>query len=430
MTIPRIVDGMDALIIDISELYPLEHCDGDILSGELNEIKNKFKKLSEQIHQKKRVHSIIQRMCQRECVFPYPWKKAIDVKIYSMMKMEEALNSLIDDCERVFNIKAIDKLVRNGHIDNALVELGKILSTSPWDNSVHEIVSAMANDEYPSYVLKQIEGYQNNFRLKYLKTVGQGILREPQSMNISSDDKFLFVSDQTQNVVHRFTIEGEYIGVCDSRFHKPHGMCNDNNNVWICDYLGQRLVLVDIDGRVKQDIGLVKFCDNEYMPSYPYAVCIYHNDVFVLVSDVNGSAYALLRFSQKNWNEISVFSTEMLGIPYGLCCSNDVIYVGSLSQGSVYTFDPHSACFEIVNNEMPVNGLKSFVVSQNSIFYNSGNSIIKSSGSGETIFVANLDAALGKIACLNFGFAVTQSTENIRLAAPDGINKCVHLFSV
>lgn len=431
MTIPNIVDSLKRLSEESEKLVFNESLSCEDYRDTFLKIKNRFVMLSDKIREKKLSCSIIRKMHQEGRVFSNPWKTSVNVKINSIIKLEERLDGLIEECELVLSRRILDSFIACGQVDRALALCGEILSSAPWDDYTHRVLSEMGCGPYPDVILKKIMYCQNTFHLRYLKTVGQGILTEPQSINISADDKILFVSDQAQNVIHRFTMDGDHLGICEHTFTKPHGMCNDDGNrIWACDYLGQHLVLMDRYGQCEKVINMKEVVGGGFRTSYPYSLCIHHRVMYILASDVQGREYSLVKFPLDNLNDMSCRSTEELGTPYGLWCSNGTIYVGSLARGRVYIFDPCSSSFQALEHELDVSELKSFVVLGDSIYYSSAHSIAKSSKAGGKFFSSHLDRMIGRDVCLTFGLAVTQSHESTWLALPDGLNQCVHVFSV
>jgi hypothetical protein len=427
MTIPNIVDSLRRLSDELEKFVFNENYTHENYRDGLIAFKARAASLSDQIREKKEVWAIIQNMKLDDQVFSNPWKTAVNLKIHSIIKLEERLDGLIEECGRVLSRRITDTLISIGQVDRALARCVEILSSAPWDDHTHRILSEMSCNDYPDVTLNKIRSCQNTFRMRYLKTIGQGILTEPQSLNISADGEVLFVSDQSQNVVHRFTMDGDHLGICGHSFIKPHGMCNDENNrIWACDYLGQQLIILDRSGKCEKEISLKGF--HEW--NCPYSICLYHGNLYILASDLKGCEYSLLKFSIEKLNVVSCYSARELGTPYGLWCSGGKIFIGSLTRGRVYFFDPCIESFHGLDHDTNVRGLKSFAVAEDSIFFSSARSVVKSTKIGEKIFSSNLDRVIGGNVCLNFGLAVTQSHENIMLVLPDGFNKCVHVFSV
>lgn len=305
-----------------------------------------------------------------------------------------------------------------------------VLSREPWNKEALEILSGIieAGSKDVSSIGKEVIP---NYRFEYLRSIGKGVLWTPHDIH-ASHDGILYVSDHQDNNVHRFSFCGSYIGPCATTFIKPRGIfCGENNDIWVCDLEGKRIVGIDRNGVKVEEIylpnvmGVSDFC-------YPCWGVMVDKKFVLVVTNPDKTQFILFQYDPRsNSGEFDTLSLDENDIPCGLARIGNSLLFGSMRNGRLYNLTTRSLEPIGMKKGSYAHSLKAFAIKDNNVFFNYGSLLTKVTLDGEIVFKVDLESCLGNTCLLNYGIAIWRNTsKGALLFVPDGYAKCLHVFSV
>ena len=402
--------------------------------NELQAIRSEYDSLSARVLAQRETNSCIEILYQHGACLSPGLTRSVNVKVHSLLNKLSEINTSLNARKRTLTLEKANFLISQGKLGEALGECEKILTTVPWDKDARNVLTTLARKQNSESLRTTIKKDMQKFRFNHLRSFGHRTLSVPHDINVSKDGTTLFVSDHGDNAVHRFDVNGEYLGECDTTLVKPRGIFNgENSMVWICDLEGQRLVGVTQQGRQVAEILLTDQLGKDCLTTYPcWGIC-HKGQIHLLLSDLHKQKFCHMRVSVDSHSirkGEACIAVDRVGIPCGLGVKDNTIYVGSFTQGCLYFDQRDSGTYAPIMNETVLTRLKSFAIGVEGVFLNFGEAILKTTGNGETVFCANLSTCLGGKVCLNFGLSLLDRKKDNVLFAPDGRNKCIHVFSV
>lgn len=401
----------------------------DEIEKEIISLKDEHGNLSAIVFAQQEITSCINLLAtQIDCLTP-TLTLGLSTKAALLNNSFSEIRRVVQSCETELIFRKAEDFVGLKYYQEALRQCESILTLAPWHEGTRNLLNVIARTNVPLKTKKQ--AILQKFQFHYLHSFGQGILSQPHDLHVSQDGTTLFVSDQGDNSVHRFSIIGEYLGRCSISPTKPRGIFSDRNNkIWVCDIEGQRLIGMNLQGEQQTEIYLPNHFEKGCTTTYPCWGTHTNGTTSLILTDHQEQLFVQRNFFVQdigqNWGAPSL---KEIDVPCGIVLHRNTIWVGSRTQGCLYIASKTGKQLKHLKAALPLQ-LKAFTIVKNEIFLNFGNTLVKTTISGEVIFSVDLAIYFGRLLDLNFGLAVAEENGREILFAPDRYNKCIHAFSV
>ena len=322
--------------------------------------------------------------------------------------------------------------LRKGQLQQVVLHCRNVLARAPWNEIARKILGNVASE--PLFE-KLVEVLLTKHGFRYVCSFGLGVLSDPHDLQVSLDGKMLFVSDRGDNAVHKFSVDGDYFGKCDLSLTSLAGMFSDNqNNMWVCDPFGQRLVSVNCNGDQQQEVYLPDRLPDHAETCSPCWGASTDGKTALILSDRNRTKF-VLGTVKANCGSLpgdndavwSVSALDELEVPCGISIRGDRLWLGSRTHGRTYLRSWVTGGLHPLGPDTTPQ-LKGFACGRTAIFQNHGRTLAKMSLEGVPIFKVELTEYLERVLELNSGVTTTETEEGELLFVPDRYARCIHSF--
>lgn len=334
--------------------------------------------------------------------------------------------------ENELELMRAKKHLRKGQLQQVVLHCRNVLARSPWNEIARKILGNVASE--PLFE-KLVEDLLTNCSFRYVCSFGLGVLSEPHDLQVSLDGKMLFVADRGDNAVHRFSVDGDYLGKCNLSLAGLAGIFSDQqNNMWVCEPDRQRLVLVNCNGEQQQEVYLPDLLPDYAETCSPCWGASADGKTALILSDQKRTKFVLAKVKANCWsvpedNDAvwSVSALDELDAPCGISICGDMLCLGSRTHGRIYLRSWDAGDLQPLGS-YNTSQLKGFARGRTAIFQNHGRTLAKLSLEGVPIFKIELTEYLERVLELNSGVTTTETEEGELLFAPDRYAKCIHAF--
>ncbi len=214
---------------------------------------------------------------------------------------------------------------------------------------------------------------------------------------INYKNKFLFASDRNGNKIYRLDLEGNHEEVIHNKLSSPNGLFLDSNdNLWICNSGSNSLVCIDITGKEIKKIELSKIFNfkESYYPSFG---CCLNNSIYLIIINKSYGKRKIVYFEKDNPEQtLKEINSPDLYLPSYICSQKKNIYISDFETGKLLKYSESKNKVTPFQTD-PVQNLNKFLITDNSIFFSSGDYLTASNlVKGEMESITFLPEILGK----------------------------------
>jgi len=329
-----------------------------------------------------------------------------------------------------FNLKKGDWLFKEGRIEEALNAWEEVLKVNPDNEYVHSrLLQIMDTTQGPKV---RAEELHSKYRFKYIGSFGQNILARPFAIVAGDHGDTLFVSDNVGNKIHKFNVHGKYLGPLPVEVKKPLGLFKDDeNNIWICDFGNSRLLAVDSNGNMTDEISLKEILGDSFGSTHPVFGYLSDKRLYLLLLNKSYQQRMLVSFDRYNtYNSLDIFPTDILQTPNFFRFIDNELYLCDYTQCALFVYNAKRKCVKQIGYQTISHPLRCFINLSNNLFLSAGKHILKVVLNGQSIFTANLPKILHTTQANPYSLAVLKQ-ENIQvLFVMDGSLACIHKFAI
>jgi len=329
-----------------------------------------------------------------------------------------------------FNLKKGDWLFKEGRIEEALNAWEEVLKVNPDNEYVHSrLLEIMDTTQGPKV---RAEELHSKYRFKYIGSFGQNILARPFAIVAGDHDDTLFVSDNVGNKIHKFNVHGKYLGPLPVEVKKPLGLFKDGeNNIWICDFGNSRLLAVDSNGNMTDEISLKEILGDSFGSTHPVFGYLSDKRLYLLLLNKSYQQRMLVSFDRYNpYNSLDILPTNVLQTPNFFGFLDNQLYLCDYAQCHLFVYDVGQRFFKRIGYLGIPYPLRRFVGSCDGIFLSAGKHILKVSLNGERFFSANLSEILNTDQATPLGLAFLKHKNSRVLFVTDASLTRIHKFAI
>lgn len=320
-------------------------------------------------------------------------------------------------------------LFEQGRIGKALDTWEEVLKINPDNKYVHSKLLEIMN--LPQETRNRAEELQRKYRFKYIGSFGHNVLARPIAIIVGNEDDILFVSDEVSNQIHKFNVNGEYLGPLPIKVKRPLGFFKDiENNTWICDFGNCRLLALDYGGNELEEIRLKDILGESSGSIGPCFGCLRGDQFYLVLMESNWQKRRIISFNKHAPRDsFKILQYSDFQAPVDIKLVEKRIYVANFDPGSLFAYDFNLKEFVRITWE-PVPGTpRQFVTANNELFLNAGTFLVKMSLKGRQIFLANVSQVLGTNNII-VGAAIAEKENKRILLLTDLTQASVHSFLV
>lgn len=356
----------------------------------------------------------------------YPLKVATDKAIHetSNYAFFEMLERLIP-----FNLEKGNCLFNRGRIEEALDAWEEVLRVNPDNEYIHsKLLEIMNTTQGPKI---RAEELHRKYHFKYIGSFGHNILKRPIAIVAADYDDTLFVSDNVGNKIHKFNVQGEYLGPLPIEVKNPLGLFKDDeNNLWICDFANSRLLAVDSDGNITNEIGLKGIVDDPHGLTHPGFGCSTSDRLYLLLLDESHHQRRLISFNRHHpYDSLDVLPTDVFHVPNVFGFLNNQLYVSDWAQCDLFVYDANQRQFNRIGCQGIPFPFRCFVDSSDGIFLSASRYILKMSANRTKLFTADLNHITSMPQPTPLGLAVLTGQDSRVVFVTDFSKPCIHKFA-
>lgn len=319
----------------------------------------------------------------------------------------------------------------NGNFLDACKMFRRALMFCPDDENLQKgIDKCMSADNSVNNVVAKYK----NPKLRYIKTVGNGILQSPKDIFYSQEDDLILVSDFELNKIFLFDFEDHLLNTLDIGLSRPFGMFNDRiTGIWICDGSSFQLKHFKIDGTLINAVNIDK--DSIGLRDFTQAMrgAIFNNKIVVVMSDKHFSMRSLIVVEDNKTHQFSYYCEDSLGVNNAndIHVVNNTLYVNDYCTGKIYYLNNKNRFLPLSSYNLP--GQAYTFTSIGKDFYQicvSGNGLSIITNKGNLVSLRNqMSDFIGSKTHLSAVRHCKREQKEFLLMA-DQINKCIHIFEV
>lgn len=329
-----------------------------------------------------------------------------------------------------FYLKNADWLLGQGRLEEAFHCWEQVLSVNPDNQYIHMKLLDQANA--PESIKERAERLHATYRFKYLGSFGQAVLRGPIAIIAADHRNAIYVSDNVGNRIHKFNTGGEYLGTLPEEIENSRGLFKDSEgNVWICDFGNSRLLTVDSNDNIVNEISLHQILKGNFSTTLPVFGCLEGDRLYLLLVDGSYQQRALISFDRHDpYNSLDILPTHGIQTPNFFGFYDHELYLCDWEQCDLFMFDRAQRCFKPMGwNGIP-HPLRWFVNFDGSLFLTAGTYILKILSNGQTVFRANLSNIFGLQRTLPLDLAILRNKTTHQLFVTDYSLACIHRFAI
>jgi hypothetical protein len=242
----------------------------------------------------------------------------------------------------------------------------------------------------------------------------------------------VFVSDHFKAGICIFNIRGKHLRSPSLGLRNPIGIFGDTGgDLWICDHGNCRLLAIDSNSSVKDEIRLEDVLGARFGALHPSFGCSKDEMFFLILTDRSVQQKTVVSFRKSNpYNSLSILPLRNSITPVDIKFYRGKLHVGNSHPADLFTYDFRSKGFIRLNKTSFPYKLRGFTGMNDEIFANVGMCIVKVSSDGQEIFTTNMRRILGPTSYLGNGLTTMKQARNHVLLLPDGAQKCIHRFSI
>ncbi len=332
-------------------------------------------------------------------------------------------------------------LFENGKIQEAFIPWETVLKLNPYNDNIHSKLIDII--DVNSRSTKKAEDLNKKYHFKYIGSFGNTILKSPCSILTPKSDKHLFVSDYDTNHIHKFTYDGNYLGVLPIELKYPMGLFqDDSNSLWICDFGNSRLLGVDFDGCVIDEINLKNILNCNDRAYHPTFGCVMHDQFYLTLRNADHEKRHLVTFNKNNPDDslkiltdstpnllgsINIIQNKLYTVMINPACLHE--YTLGNKKNGLYEYDFEKNQFKLLRGNYYSHLMRQFVQWNSNLFMTCGESLVKLSIDGTQHFSVNLSLFFG-FASMPTGLAVIEQNNGSVLSITDTINNSIHQFLI
>lgn len=338
---------------------------------------------------------------------------------YAFFEMQEKLIP--------FYLKKAEWLWGEGRITEALDAWEEVLKVNPDNEYIHSKLSGIMN--VPQPVKNRAVELHGKYQFKYLGSFGYNIAKYPICIVVSDYDNTLFVSDYVGDEIHRFNPRGEYLGPLSVEVKTPMGLFKDaKNNLWICDFGNKRLLIVDSDGIVLDEISLEEI---NLKACHPRSVCVTSREIFILVSDRIGDCREIVCLDRFTGGDLGKH-LDVNGLEPMICLKTyeDDLYIGVFAPPVICKYTSPQYHFDKCLKPNVPGSLLRFTKVEDSLMISTGRYIAKANADGQIQFSFNMAKFFGTERVMARGLEVTQEKGVRQLLVTDELQMSIHKFLI
>jgi hypothetical protein len=268
-------------------------------------------------------------------------------------------------------------------------------------------------------------------RFSYMGSFGHKIIKNPLTILTDDSENALWISDCYANQIHKFDISGRLIQSYSLGLKNPRGLFKDPAGpLWICDFGHQRLLSIDPKGRIIHSVFFPEILGESFKPLHPLAGCAKGNVFFMIFTDDKVRSGKIFSFNDHfETGSICSWPLDVPAIPFDITCSDDQLFVGTLSPGILYVYDWQKNHFRKFSKFIASGKLRRVNIFNEYLFLCIGNDILKMNSDGHLVFIANPSQLAGK-PILPAGIASLKQADQNLFFVGDFLQGCIHTFAV
>lgn len=349
-------------------------------------------------------------------------KAADKISNYVFFEMQESLIP--------FNLEKGKLLFDQGRIDEALDAWEEVLKVNPDNEYVHSKLLEI-RDILQSTKIRADELHQK-YRFKYIGSFGHNIMKRPFAIVAGDHDDILFISDFEGNKIHKFSVQGKYLGSLSVKVKNPMELFKDTDgNIWICDFGNSRLLAVELDGNVVDEISLIDILGETYGLIHPGFGCLKEHRFYLILMDSTRQQRRLLSFNRYNSHgSPDIFPTDVFQVLHVFEFLDNQLYVCDLAQSDLFVYNAGQKYFNRIGCQGIPYPLRWFVGSSDGLFLSAGKHLLKVSLKGQKLFTANLTNIFGMHKAIPLGLAFLREKHTQVLFVTDYSLACIHKFAI
>ncbi|MBW2304806.1 MAG: hypothetical protein JRF57_13975 [Deltaproteobacteria bacterium] len=329
-----------------------------------------------------------------------------------------------------FNFEKGNWLFSRGRIKEALDSWEEVLRVNPDNEYVHSMLLETIN--IPHATKSRAVDLNNKYRFKYMGSFGQDVLKGPIAIVADDYDDTLFVSDNMENKIHKFNVQGEYLGPLLVEVKNSRGLFKDTEgNLWICDFGNSRLLAVDSTDSVVGEIRLQEILGDKFVSIYPVFGYLNGDRFYLLLVNASFRQRMLVSFNRYNPHDsLDILPIGVLQTPNFFGFLDNQLYVCDLTQCDLFIFDASQRLFRPIGFSGIPYPLRWLVDFHDGFFLSAGMHILKVSSNGQIIFSANISSIFGIHKTLPFDLAIFREQNTQILFVTDYSLACIHMFAI
>jgi len=283
-----------------------------------------------------------------------------------------------------------------------------------------------------SKLRERAEELHEKYQFKYIGSFGHDIMKRPIAIVAADHKDTLFVSDYDGNKIHKFNVQGKYLGPLSVEVKNPVGLFKDaENNLWICDFGNSRLLAVDSTDSVVDEIRLGEVLGDKFDSIHPVFGCLKGDRFYLLLVNVSYQQRRLVSFNRYNLHDsLDVLPTDVFDVLNVFEFLDNQLYVCDHAQCDLFVYNTGQRFFKRIGYQGIPYPFRRFVRSSDALFLSASKHILKVSLNGERFITANLSKILNMGQATPLGLAVLKQKDSRVLFVTDATLTCIHKFAV
>ncbi|RJR51531.1 MAG: hypothetical protein C4576_03570 [Desulfobacteraceae bacterium] len=327
-------------------------------------------------------------------------------------------------------LKSADLFCNERDFASAIDCWEEVLAVDPDNSYVQRRISSQERESGLSS--KEAERIASEYRLQYLGSFGEQVLRGPIAITASDRYDHIYVSDNVEMRIHKFRFSGEYLGTLPNAFRNIRGIFKGSHGtIWVCDFEESRLLEVDCNGAMVSEIRLGEVLGKTLPTPYPLFGCLKDGCIYLLLVNETYRHRILVSFRTADpAGSLRLLETGNIQNPNYIGFHNDDLYVCDREGCDLYLYNQADGRFRRLGSLGIPYPLRWFASSNSGLFLTAGKSVVKILPDGRKIFSADLSALLGVHTTLPLDLAVIEHGTMHLLLVTDYSLGCIHEFSI